>query len=266
MSTNQSYDVNVLGGGRMASAYTEALKSGGLTVNNNPDNLNAPYTIAAFFSGMQSKLFLEGAALQPGAILIDLTTQTVDTASHCGALAKSSGILYAAGGITGGSQQVGSVSSTLLLGGSATQALPSWLSMLGNAMIFDSIEQAVSAKLLHNFVLLMINHCLSIALELAQLQGIGNFTEVLERGTAGRSLRRTSAVRDFEDYPISSYSAQLVSKDLKAMLDSFPQLAGIVGIDLKELSSYYKIWGSEPYTIAARHISYQAEWIYSLNS
>ena len=250
----------------MASAYTEALKSGGLTVNNNPDDLKALCTIVAFFSGEQSKLFVEGTALQPGTVLIDLTTQTVDSAIYCGALAEASGILYAAGGITGGSQQVGSVSSTLLLGGSAIHALPSWLSLLGNAMIFESIEQAVSAKLLHNFVLLMINHGLSIALELAQLQGIGNFIEVLERGTAGRSLRRTSAVRDFEDYPISSYSAQLVSKDLKAMLVSFPQLASLVGINVEELSSYYHTWGSEPYTIAARHISYQAEWIHSLNS
>ena len=77
MSTKQGYDVNVLGGGRMASAYTKALRSGGLSVNNNPDDLNALYTIMAFFSGEQSKLFLEATALQPGAVFIDLTTQAV---------------------------------------------------------------------------------------------------------------------------------------------------------------------------------------------
>jgi 3-hydroxyisobutyrate dehydrogenase-like beta-hydroxyacid dehydrogenase len=254
MHLEHSCDVTVLGGGRMATAYTGALQSSGLVVSTDPQQILSPVTLMAFFSGVQSRNYLESIRLHPGSILIDLATQDFSSARCCLEIVSSAGALYAAGGVTGGARQVGTESTTLLLGGPGTHELPSWLSLLGHILVYESVEQAVAAKLLHNFILLMVNHSLGIALELARHNGILNLLDVIERGTAGRPLHASSAARDRRDCPSSTYSAALASKDLRAIIDSFPQLANLEGFDLLALSDYYKLWGNEPYTMATLQI------------
>ena len=240
--------VTVLGGGRMAAAYADVLRLQGWPVSQEPGPLVGTVVLACF-SGKQSQELLAQAAIAPGTMLMDLTTQSVPDARICRSLATKAGATYLAGGVTGGVREVGSPSFSVLLGGlAAERSIPPCVEPLGKVIRFDTVEQAVSAKLLHNFVLIATNHALGIALWLADKAGVSDLVAVLEAGTAGRAVRCSSAVRDHAEGACSSYTSELVAKDLLAMLSSFPELQDVRGIDLEQLAAHHAAHGCQAYT------------------
>ena len=240
--------VTVLGGGRMAEAYAETLRSGGVTTSES-DAAHWPEILTAFYSGVESYGFLRSGKVAEGSIIVDLTTLGIHDATRCEREANRLKATYLAGGVTGGVRQVGTSEFTILIGGSSGKIeLPGWLSLLGRIKTYERIEHAVGSKLLHNLALILMNHAIGSALRVAREHGISELLEVLESGTAGRPLRTMSVVRDGEGIPTSSYGCGLAAKDLRAMLSSFPELETIVGLDLTELAEAYARNGAVPYT------------------
>lgn len=240
--------VSVVGGGRMASAYAETLRANGISVFEGVSDLQ-PDILAAFFSGAQTLAFLETVRLAEQTIIVDLATQEVAEAQACAKQAAMRGAHYYAGGVTGGVRQVGSNNFTILLGGLKNgEDMPSWLRVLGTVWIFDNAKKAVAAKLLHNLTLILFNHALGAVMNLAEDNDIPDILDILERGTAGRAIRSTSVVRDRFARPVSSYSSELVAKDLKAIVASFPDIERLAWIDLRRLAAAHTEYRRDPYT------------------
>lgn len=243
--------VTLVGEGRMASAYLRVWQAKQFQVFQTSSAVGplSGAVVMSHFSGRVSQDVLTNAEFARGALVVDLTTQSVPDAQASRRIAEAAGATYLAGGVTGGEREVGRPGFSLLLGGiGPNQALPAYLAALGCIVRFDTLEQAVTAKLLHNFVLIATNVALGTALGLADRAGVENLVDVLEAGTAGRSLRSSSAARDYVRAPCSSYSSALVAKDLQAMQQSFPELLRLPGFDLGQLAAHYAQYGSKPYT------------------
>jgi 3-hydroxyisobutyrate dehydrogenase-like beta-hydroxyacid dehydrogenase len=233
----------------MAAAYSKALAAAGIELVGPDGDLRDCDILSAAFDGRETLAALRRLDRRGVRNIVDLATQSIADAGSTGAACKERGIPYFAGGVTGGVAQVGSAEFAIILGPvrPGTQ-LPSWLGHLGRIAPQASVEAAVSAKLLHNLVLILSNHALGVALELAEAAEIRDFQSILTRGTAGRPILQASTVRDRDRGFSSSYSSSLVAKDLRAMMDSLPELRSLRGFDLAQLASAHDSRGDEPYT------------------
>lgn len=183
-------------------------------------------------------------------ILVDLTTQPSEEAEQTARMCETTGIRYFAGGCLGGASDARSGCLRMLLG-PRDDAVALKLQVFGSVVAFDDVRQACAAKLLHNFVLISLNHALGAALQLAAQSGVNLLEEILVHGPAGRVLKQQSVVRDAREYARSSYTAMLVAKDVAAIAATFPELGRLPGLDIVGLGQHYSIAGGVPYTLAA---------------
>lgn len=197
--------------------------------------------LLAEFSGEQSLKVLQSLANHPVKLAIDLTTQSLQQARQCHDYCNQVGVVYVAGGVTGGARQAKNGELFILLGSdySSFSDPPEWIQMLGHVMTFPSLDVAIKAKLLHNFVAISFNQILGTTLDASCKDLLPKLGAVLENGTAGRPISEMSAYRDFFEDPISSYSIALVNKDLKAVNDTFPDLFENSALDLEKLLEIY---------------------------
>jgi hypothetical protein len=240
--------VTVLGCGRMAIAIRQTLHNRCIQTNYNEDDLQ-PNIIVSFFSGLDTYSFIEKSNFLDGSVLVDLTTQSVEAALRSSELAKIKGICYLAGGVTGGIREVGSPRFVMLLGSLIKPSdSPPWLHLLGSIHIYDTIEKAVRAKLLHNLYLVVSSQILGTVMQLADKYGIEDIHAVLDKGTAGRLITHHSVVRDYLNTPSSTYTSELASKDIDAIIRSFSEGLNGDWLDLERLKDLHFSAGQQPYT------------------
>lgn len=176
--------------------------------------------------------------------IVDLVTQSPSSAIQSDAVAKSTGLAYFGGGITGGAEQIRAGRAPLLVG---PPTPPSLLSQLGPNIVFDSPWAAAEAKVLHNLCLVITNLVLGEILRFSSMPE--RLLEVLDAGTAGRTPSQSSAARDRLRHPTSSYTGSLASKDLTCIVTDMTDLtAALVGIDLRRIADRYATLGERPYT------------------
>lgn len=258
MSVTREPEVIVIGLGRMGRAYLGCLERQGVPVRGTelaswqrePD-VRAPLAVLALRSGTDTRRMVSQATSQSVGQILDLTTQAVDDSEFCVEAARRAGIGYFGGGVTGGAAEAHKGTLGLLLGPALPPEVAVVAEKLGTVVGFTSAATATAAKLLHNFVLILHNHSLAIALRLAEEMGVEELEAVLDAGTAGRIPSRSSVVRDYRTGPVSSYTGNLVAKDLHAILTSFPRLEGAIGVNLHPLIELYGEGGDAPYTVTA---------------
>jgi len=214
--------VTIVGAGRMGTEYAAVLSRAGIETRLvEPADLGAAEPPAgvyllALFDGSASHAALQ--RIEAGARVVDLTTQAVDDAGRNAALAAARAIRYWGGGVTGGAAQVGTDAFSMAVGpDSVPDDVRGLLAHRGGIVPFDSPQAGATAKLLHNLVLIVNNYMIGWALAEAERRGLSGFAAILDRGTAGRPARASSAFRDFTAAPASSYTGALVEKDLRAV-------------------------------------------------
>lgn len=235
--------------GRMASAYSLCLQSKGINVIS--DEKAADIILLSSFSGIQSYKILCGMEIRKGCLVVDLTTQSIPHLEAVEDLVRRAGIHYFAGGVTGGAGQVGSSEFRVLLGPTVNiESLRAIIEKIGSVIHFSTAKQAVAAKLLHNFYLIVSSHTMGAVSSTAKSLGIDvkQMFLVLDTGTAGRKPSSSSVARDQLCIPQSSYTSSLVAKDWNAIKESF-QVLGINLFDDKVISSLHENAGSQPYTL-----------------
>lgn len=244
--------VCVIGGGRIAAACSTALARAGVEIVDTKDDLKGCDILSAAFDGRATLTAMAALNLEGVRTFVDLATQSIAEAHATEAMCEKHAITYFAGGLTGGVSQVGSSECTIILGSSRPDAEPpAWVDHLGRPAPQATLTASVTAKLLHNFVLIVANQALGAALHLAEDAGVSDFPAILAAGTAGRPLKEASALRDRYRGFTSSYSSSLVAKDLRAMVDSLPELRELCAIDLPQLAAAHEPWGDMPYTCFA---------------
>jgi 3-hydroxyisobutyrate dehydrogenase-like beta-hydroxyacid dehydrogenase len=248
----------VVGQGPMGRAVVERLAGRGVPVRviephavNDFEPRNRTVLILCLRQGTDSVRVVERLTC-PEPNLVDLTTQRLATARRCAELVQERGGRYLAGGVTGGVGALVAGEAVCLLGpGPLTPQERDLLDALGPSIEFTRLEQAVGAKLLHNWQLLGVGWTLSLAIHLAaHLDIVQELGLVLDSGTAGRAPSRQSVYRDAVQEPSSSYSAALAAKDTLEICASFPGLEEIAGEDLKRWRGLFESRPDVPYTTA----------------
>lgn len=239
----------VIGGGRVAEACAAALANAGVELVHPHTDLRDCDILSAAFDGRATLATISDLDLGGVRVFVDLATQSIGEATATAAACEVHSIPYFAGGLTGGVAQIGSTDCTVILGTSRpVSAVPAWIEHLGQPALQATLEAAISAKLLHNLVLIVSNHALGAALEVADAIGVRDFPAILAAGTAGRPPLQSSTLRDRHHGFTSSYSSSLVAKDLRAIVDSLPQLERLSTIDLLGLAAAHESWADLPYT------------------
>ncbi len=264
--------VCVVGVGRMGAAYVRCFQQYGIDAHN-VDELQVKtisfdrdeLILLAVRSGADAVRTILSFQERGISTVLNLTTQGIQETQECSELASSLGIHYFGGGTTGGASQAAAGQAAILVGPAPPFAILDVLGKLGKVIVYPRAETAAAAKLLHNLVLIIQNHAISLGLLVAEHAGIDNFDVVLDLGTAGRKPSQSSAARDYRRmHPASSYTGTLVAKDLAAIMASFPGLERVAGLDLAALLSIYEAGGDRSYTeVALRSI--QKEKLYELN-
>lgn len=237
----------ILNQGTMAQAYAECFLKRDLALTEKSES--ADLILISAFSGHDTYRLLEKARFRSGAVIVDLTTQSLPELSRLQDFCFTRSYAYYAGGVTGGAEQVGETGFNLLLGPAGIpEEVLTVLAALGSVQEFATAEQAVAAKLLHNLYLIILAHAQGAVLELAEAHEIPAIWDVLDMGTAGRKPSAGSVVRDSRDLPKSSYLSGLVSKDLEALKQSFPYLPFNPFFNLKEMQSLHQPHGMQAFT------------------
>jgi 3-hydroxyisobutyrate dehydrogenase-like beta-hydroxyacid dehydrogenase len=195
--------------------------------------------VIALRSGNDVESFLRERLNSNRPSIVNLTTQSLRATAVCSSVASSAGATYYGGGIAGGRAQVLAGTATLLLGPPPPKSVLQFLAHIGTLISFPDERTAAAAKLLHNFVLILENHAIAAGMQLAQSCGISKFEHVLDLGTAGRPPSKSSVVRDFRAAPRSSYTCELVAKDLRELAASFPSLRRLPGLNFEQLVRFY---------------------------
>ncbi|MBS2964827.1 hypothetical protein KGA66_17350 [Actinocrinis puniceicyclus] len=171
--------------------------------------------------------------------IVDLTTQSPDSADGCARAAAARGIAYHGGGLTGGGRELAAGRGVLLLGAAPDPhgELAALLGDLGRVIGFPHAREAARAKLLHNFVLLTQQWAAALALLEVGPEQAATLVEVLASGTAGRPVRQWSIVRDAAGEPCSTYLARLAAKDLEEIAAGLPALSAAAGPALELLAA-----------------------------
>lgn len=220
--------IGLLGMGAMGTAIAERLRQQPLAVVSGDklaqrDVLRRPHAvlIMALTSGDQVAEVLASGEVRAAAVL-DLTTQSTEAIERCAGLARGSGIAYSGGGVTGGARQLARGSASLLLGPEPRGFAARVCARLGSPVFFPTARQAALAKLLHNWVLIVQQWAVAVALTEAGAHGFSELPAVLSEGTAGRPVTRWSVIRDWSaGQPSSTYTDRLVWKDLREIKQSF---------------------------------------------
>jgi len=194
---------------------------------------------------------VEGTPRLPPTVL-DLTTQTPESASRCAELAAAAGSAYHGGGLSAGGRELRAGRAVLLLGPPVPPGTPAAavVDALGRALPFAAPDAAARAKVLHNWVLLAQQWAAALALADARAHGIDGLPEVLAAGTAGRPVPEWSVVRDAAGEPSSTYLSRLAAKDLAVLARTAPTLATAAAPLLAELSRAFARLPERPYTVA----------------
>ncbi|MFJ4097677.1 hypothetical protein ACIPYS_39460 [Kitasatospora sp. NPDC089913] len=248
--------IGVLGQGAVGRAVSGRLTDCGFTVraadrddrrqvlDAEPDVL-----ITALTRGDESLHQLSELEWVPGVVL-DLTTQSPESAWRCARQAGALGTAYHGGGLTGGGRELALGQGVLLLGSPVDPDGPAGrvVSALGRAIGFPSAPEAAKAKLLHNWVLLVQQWSAALALGEAGPDGAGALVEVLAAGTAGRAVPEWSVVRDARGPARSTYLGRLAAKDLGEIARGLPALAEAGGPVLEVLTEALLAGAEQPYT------------------
>ncbi|MDR7303521.1 hypothetical protein [Haloactinomyces albus] len=221
--------VSVFGAGSIGSAVAHRLSECGVHVAladrdeaQQVVRYPAELIVLALTHGLEVPTLLD--ELPAESTVVDLTTQSSESALRCCERAVLRDLEYHGGGLTGGADQVNRGEAVLLLGPPLGNTDP-LLALLGQVISFDDVRQAARAKIIHNAYLLLQQTLLTYFGE----GGVGLEAEqvltVLETGTAGRSLGDSSVVRDLRSgAPSSSYRARLALKDIAEIRQELPGL------------------------------------------
>jgi 3-hydroxyisobutyrate dehydrogenase-like beta-hydroxyacid dehydrogenase len=258
--------VSVIGQGKMGRAYVERFRRSGIEVRGlEPDALSrtcvgeTEIIVLALRTGSDAISVLADVNARGKTIVCNLTTQSIPETRECIALAGSRNISYFGGGVTGGASEAAAGHAAILIG-PPPAAIAQIISHVGNLVVYPDSVAATAAKLLHNLVLIVQNHVIAAALQVAGPCGVDNLASVLDLGTAGRKPSASSAVRDHSMTPRSSYTCRLAAKDLRALSASFAELQTLRGIDLRELAAFYETGGDTSYTGKALQSLAEEEW------
>ncbi|MFB7380484.1 hypothetical protein ACFC6U_24090 [Kitasatospora purpeofusca] len=254
--------IGVLGQGAVGRAVSGRLADCGLVVraadrddrhlvlDGEPDVL-----VMALTRGDESLCQLEELERAPGFVL-DLTTQSPESAERCARRAAALGSAYHGGGLTGGGRELAVGRGVLLLGAPADPYGPVGrvVSALGRSIGFPSAPEAARAKLLHNWVLLVQQWAAALALGEVGPDGAGALVDVLAAGTAGRAVPDWSVVRDARHPARSTYLGRLAVKDLGEITRGLPALAEAGRPVVELLTEALHARPEHPYTQALLNI------------
>jgi len=224
--------VGVLGQGAIGRAVGSRLRAEGFTVlgadrSSRRTVLDAELSVLvlALTRGKECLAQLTEADRLPPHVL-DLTTQTPQSARQCAERVLALGSLYCGGGLTGGGHQIASGTAVLVLGPAVAPCSPvrDVIAALGRAITFAAPEHAAKAKLLHNWVLIVQQWAAALAVQEAG-SDLDALVEVLSSGTVGRRVPDWSVVRDAAGRAESTYLGRLVAKDLGEIKAALPRLA-----------------------------------------
>jgi 3-hydroxyisobutyrate dehydrogenase-like beta-hydroxyacid dehydrogenase len=251
--------VTVLGLGRMGRTYLDCLTRSGFAARgadaDGAEELlseGGDVLLLALHSGSDTRGVVTRLERGQFAYVVDLTTQRVEDSLMCTEISADKEIRYYGGGVSGGAAEMAEATGTILLGPSPIEEpVLMVIQTLGRLIEFPTAAAACLAKLLHNLVLIIQNHVLGCAMQLAERGGIKDFGRILDAGTAGRVPSRSSVVRDLHYGPSTSYTSRLVAKDLREIVATFPELSGLAGIRLEELARLYDEQPEIPYTVVA---------------
>jgi 3-hydroxyisobutyrate dehydrogenase-like beta-hydroxyacid dehydrogenase len=255
--------VHIIGAGVMGAAYAARLRIVGYDVLlHEPDGAATifgptPTVLLSLFTGADAAMVI--AQLPSGSCVLDLTTQGLDECQLCCSTAERQSIDYYAGGVTGGAQQARDGTLALLIGPDPPKEVRQICAGLGRLRCFPSAAAAVAGKLLHNLVLVVTNHILGAAMQLSKRANVEDLPAILDEGTTGRPPSKSSLVRDCRGHGRSSYTGRLVSKDIDALLRSFPLLRELVGIDLSCLARHYGKAMNAPFSLAALQFTFASD-------
>lgn len=217
----------VLGQGRIGQLLAAALEQDGILVGRSDINgwrravdCHAGWVLLSLNRGVDSVEVadhLSASDARPRIHgVVDLTTQSLETADHCTTILERAGIVYLAGGLTGGAGGIQARQAVFLLGPvPVPDAVTVALEPIGEIIQFPDPLTGVAGKLIHNYVLLANSHALAVAIAEGERLGcLESMIRSIETGPAGRATLHQSIVRDRMGRGETSYSVRLVRKDL----------------------------------------------------
>lgn len=200
--------------------------------------------VADFVAGQASRGRIRG--------VVNLTTQSILAVEHEATALATVRIASWAGGLTGGATGVAAGTASVLIGPTPlARDVGIALRCLGRLIEFPSAHAAVVAKLLHNYVLLVVSEAMAHVLRVGMTMKCSEaMLAAVATGPAGRATYAQSIVRDALGRGITSYSCRLVNKDVDQIMDSLEVLGALDTALLRRVQERVRGRGELPFTTA----------------